>query len=78
MKGSNTALEILCAAVVMVLLFMSLFGGFNLNSFVVVVMVIAVFAVLRDLRSHWQLKRGKTNPGTTIARQPDEVQGRPD
>jgi hypothetical protein len=50
-------LEILCALIVMVLLSASLSGVLNLNAFVIVVMAIAVYAVLRDVRSLWQSKQ---------------------
>lgn len=53
----HTVLEILCALIVMALLSASLSGAWNLNAVVIVVMAIAVYAVLRDLRSLWQSKQ---------------------
>lgn len=67
----HTVLEILCALIVMALLSASLSGAWNLNAVVIVVMAIAVYAVLRDLRSLWQSRQRPSSEHRAQRRQRD-------
>lgn len=51
-------LEVLCALTAAELLTASLSGIVNLNALAIVVLAVAVYAVLRDLRSLWRLNQG--------------------
>ncbi len=59
MKRYRTVWEMFCTLFVVTVLLISLFGGFNLNSLVILMFGITIFAALRDLKTLWQLKQRK-------------------